>query len=332
MRTPNRLTKGFVLGKFMPPHQGHLYFCDFARNYCEQLTILVCSLPDDPIPGDLRFSWMRELFPTCDVRWHSRHVPQEPADHPDFWTIWRDIVLDAGGAPDVIFASEFYGHRLAAEVGALFVPVDPARQSVPTSGTAIRANPFAQWQFLPPPVRSHFVRRVCVFGPESTGKTTLATTLARRLDTVVAPEYGRTFTAAFGTDLTETDLEFIVKGHLAGVAAARRQANRILIEDTDPALTAVWSDMLFGRRAAWLEDCDLADLYLLLDTSPTWINDGSRYFQDQHTRDLFYARCEAELTRRGARFVPIRGSDWTGREEQALAAIAEAFPDLGALK
>ena len=35
--------RGFVLGKFMPPHAGHVYLCDFGRAYVEELTILVCS-------------------------------------------------------------------------------------------------------------------------------------------------------------------------------------------------------------------------------------------------------------------------------------------------
>lgn len=47
--------RGFVLGRFMPPHAGHAYLCEFGSSYVEQLTILVCSLPDDPIPGALRF-------------------------------------------------------------------------------------------------------------------------------------------------------------------------------------------------------------------------------------------------------------------------------------
>lgn len=331
MTALHRPARGFVLGKFMPPHLGHIYLCDFARHYCERLTILVCSLPDDPIAGELRFRWMREMFPDCDVRWHAEPVPQEPADHPDFWSIWRDIVVDAAGRPDVVFASEDYGHRLAEEVGAQFVPVDRLRQVVPTSGTAVRADPFANWRFMPEPVRGHFVKRICLFGPESTGKTTLATSLAMRWDTVLAPEYGRTFTEAFGSELSEADLEAIVRGHQAGVSAARRQANRILIEDTDPILTAVWSDMLFGRRAAWLnDDFEVADLYLLLDPSPPWTDDGTRYFPDADTRRHFHQLCKEELVRRGASFVEIGGSDWADREAAAATAIVDAFPSLKA--
>ncbi|MCK4867652.1 MAG: AAA family ATPase, partial [Alphaproteobacteria bacterium] len=196
------MTRGFLLGKFLPPHDGHVFLCDFARAYCDELTILVCTLEDDPIPGALRFQWMRELFPDCRVLHLAEDVPQEPADHPEFWDIWRGIVQRFHREPiDFVFASEDYGNRLAAEVGARFVPVDIPREAVPVSGEAIRADPFANWRYIPPPVRPYFAKKICIFGPESTGKTTLARDLAARLETVHVPEYGRVYTDTFGTDV-----------------------------------------------------------------------------------------------------------------------------------
>ena len=83
------MTRGFLLGKFMPPHAGHVFLCRTAAQLCDRLTVLVCSLPGDPIPGEKRFEWMRELLPGVTVVHHDRPVPQEPQDHPDFWDIWR---------------------------------------------------------------------------------------------------------------------------------------------------------------------------------------------------------------------------------------------------
>ena len=57
------MTRGFVLGRFMPPHAGHVHLCETARRLVDRLTILVCWQPDDPVPGPLRLQWMRELFP-----------------------------------------------------------------------------------------------------------------------------------------------------------------------------------------------------------------------------------------------------------------------------
>lgn len=325
--TPQR---GFVLGKFMPPHQGHVYLCDFARSYVRELTILVCSLASDPIPGELRAAWMRELFPSCRVLWCAEELPQVPEDDPErFWPIWRDVVRRYHPEPvDVVFASEAYGQRLAAEVGAVFAPCDLQRATVPCSGTDVRRDPLGFWPCIPAPVRPYFAKRVCVFGPESSGKTTLAGDLAAYYATVVAPEYGRLYTNIFGTVITAEDLQRIVHGHRAGVRAAARQANRLVIEDSDPVLTTVWSQMLLGHRAEWLDGFDdYADLYLLCDIDIAWVDDGTRYFPMPVDRRRFYNLCRDELVRRGITFVPISGSR-DMRRDAAITAIARHIPSM----
>jgi NadR type nicotinamide-nucleotide adenylyltransferase len=316
---------GLVLGKFMPPHAGHQFLCDFARASCEQLTILVCSLPTDDLPGAERAAWMRELYPDCRVVWCDEVVPQEPADSPDFWPIWRDLIARHVGPVEAVFASEDYGHRLAAELDARFIPCDPMREAVPVSATAIRNDPFGSWRFIPRPVRPWFVKRVCVFGPESTGKTTLAKDLAAAFDTLGLPEYGRTWTDAFGVEVSAEDLAAIAAGHRASRFAAARQANRLLIEDTDPILTCVWADMLLGERQDWMtETLEPAHLYLLTDIDIAWVDDGTRYFPARADRERFFALCEAELVRRKLPFVRI-GGDRATRLSLAAAAVRQAF-------
>ncbi len=321
--------RGFLLGKFLPPHMGHVYLCEFARRYCEALTILVCTLEREPIAGALRLAWMKELFPECRVEWLAEDVPQEPSEHPDFWAIWRAIVKRFHPEPvDLVFASEGYGHRLAAEVGARFVPVDPLREVAPVSGAAIRQDPFTHWRWLPTPVRPHFAGTVCLFGPESTGKSTLARALGARYGTVVQPEYGRIHTDAFGTEVDARGLGHIADGHRAATRALLRQANRILVMDTDPVLTAVWSRMLLGQaEPALAEYPETADLYLLTDVDVPWRDDGTRYFPDPRDRARFFALCRAELERRSLPFVILSGP-WEHRLEAAAAAIEQRWPGL----
>jgi len=321
----SRPTTGLVLGKFMPPHAGHQFLCDFARASCEQLTILVCSLPTDALPSAERAAWMRELYPDCRVVWCDEVVPQAPADHPGFWPIWRDLIARRVGPVEAVFASEDYGHRLAAELGARFIPCDRMRDAVPISATAVRNDPFGSWRFIPQPVRPWFVKRVCVFGPESTGKTTLAKQLAEAFDTIALPEYGRIWTEAFGVGISADDLAAIAAGHRASRAAAARQANRLLIEDTDPILTCIWADMLLGERQDWMaEALDPADLYLLTDIDFDWVDDGTRYFPAREDRERFMALCEAELVRRNLPHVRI-GGDRKTRLSLAEAVIRETF-------
>jgi NadR type nicotinamide-nucleotide adenylyltransferase len=319
------MSNGFLLGKFMPPHGGHVLLAETAESLVDRLTILVCSLPDDPIPGELRLEWMRELFPAANVIGHDASVPQTPEEHPDFWPIWRDIVQTAHPEPiDMVFASEPYGAQLAEEVGARFVMVDPDRAAVPVSGSAIRADPFAHWRHIPAPVRSYFAHTICLHGPESTGKSTLAPQLARHFDTLYVPEYGRTYCEQHGVDLAMEDLLAIGQTHVAMTRSLLRQCNQRLILDTDPVMTAAWAQMLFGEQNPWFAHFDeTADLYLLLDIDMPWVDDGTRFFGDDGRRQRFFDLSREELERRGLPYVIIGGPP-EERFARSIEAIARA--------
>jgi NadR type nicotinamide-nucleotide adenylyltransferase len=319
------MSNGFLLGKFMPPHAGHLLLGQTAQALVDTLTILVCWLPDDPIPGPLRLQWMRELFPAARVIGHDAPVPQTPDEHPDFWRTWREIVCAAHPEPiDRLFASEAYGARLASEIGADFVMVDPERVAVPVSASAIRTDPFAHWRHIPGPVRPHFARTICLHGPESTGKSTLAPQLAAHFDTLYVPEYGRTYCEQHGLTLGMRDLIAIGRTHAAMTRSLLRQCNRRLILDTDPVMTAAWATMLFNHSDPWFDAFDeTADLYLLLDIDIPWVDDGTRFFGDKGRRQRFFDLSRDELERRGLPYVVIGGAP-EERLARSIAAIEEA--------
>ena len=84
--------RGVIIGKFMPPHRGHEYLIDFGANYADEVVVMVCSIQREPIPGRLRFEWVRDYFPKVHVVHHDEEIPQEPQEHPDFWSIWQNAV------------------------------------------------------------------------------------------------------------------------------------------------------------------------------------------------------------------------------------------------
>lgn len=307
---------GFLLGKFLPVTEGHRYLCDFAQNYCENLTILVCSMPDEPIPGVLRYNWMKELFPRCNVVWCDEVLPQEPKDENDteFWKIWVDTIYNYGiwneEVPDVIFASENYGIRLAKELNCSFVPCDMKRLSQKCSGTAIRANPKLNWNYIPDVVKPYFVKRITLAGPENSGKSTLAAQLADHYKTILVPEYGRTYTEVFGSEVGSGDIQKIVQGHLASVAAAKKLSNYILIEDTDPVMSGVWSEILTGQKDEYFNQFkDYPDLYILCDNRDVpWQDDGTRYFSKDEDRRKFFDLCKKELDKRKVSYIIVSGN------------------------
>ena len=320
------VTAGFVLGKFMPPHYGHVMLCATARRLVDRLTILVCWLPDDPIPGPLRLEWMRTLFPDCNVIGHDAVVPQRPEGDPDFWSIWRGIVQAVHPEPiDRIFAGEAYGARLAAELGAEFTLVGPKAYPV-LSATAVRADPWGQWDHIPLPVRPYYVRTICLHGPESTGKSTLSAPLAAHYGTIWVPEYGRVHCELNGFELDDAGLARIGQVQSAMTRAALPLCNRRLIVDTDALTTAAWSLMIRGYVPdGVVEGMLLADLYLLTDIDIPWADDGTRYFPAPADRQRFMEACEQVLDQAGANWVRIRGS-LDQRLQQAVAAIEKLGP------
>lgn len=317
---------GFVLGKFMPPHLGHVHLCETARQLVDRLTILVCWLPDDPIPGPLRLQWMKGLFPECRVLGHDGVVPLAPEESPDFWPVWRGIVRAAHPEPiDKVFAGEDYGLRLAEEVGAAFTPVAP-RPFPGLSGTAVRADPWAHWDSLPPPVRSYYARTICLHGPESTGKSTLSAPLAAHFDTLWVPEYGRAHCELFGTELDDAGLVTIGRTQSAMTRAARPWCNRRLVVDTDALTTAAWSLMILDQVPDGLfEDFEKADLYLLTDIDIPWHQDGGRYFPDPADRQRFMDVCVQVLEEAGAHWVKLGGRN-DARLRTAIAAVERLKP------
>ena len=111
---------GLIIGKFMPLHRGHVHLIESARSRARRLTILVCTQEGEPIPGELRYRWMRELFPADDVFHLTDRNPAEPHEHPDFWNIWKTSIRRViPRAPDIVFTSESYGDELARHLGAI---------------------------------------------------------------------------------------------------------------------------------------------------------------------------------------------------------------------
>lgn len=224
---------GVIIGRFMPPHNGHLYLIDFARHMVDRLYILVCTLSHEPIPGTLRYEWVRELAPSCEVVHITEEIPEAKRGEAGAITIWANSVRDAVPEPIThVFASENYGWELAWQLDAQYVPVDPSRRNIPVSASAIRANPYENWRFIPPPVRPWYVRHVAVVNDRD-----LAERLADELATVVVHPYREFWQYTWNEfagrrDAQPLSAEQVRRGAASTVAALARQAHRILIHDT----------------------------------------------------------------------------------------------------
>ena len=165
------------------------------------------------------------------------------------------------------------------------------------------------------------MKRVCVTGPESTGKTTLAARLAAYYRTVWVPEASRIYAERKQSPLLVSDVAPIAREHVAMADEAVPAAGRLIVLDTDLLSTAVYSQHYYGvvpPEVKALERARRADLYLLCDVDVPWLPDGIR---DRPTnREAMLAVFREALETRKLRWTMITG-DWETRWQTAIDAV-----------
>ncbi|MGV6845921.1 MAG: AAA family ATPase [Lutibacter sp.] len=126
--------------------------------------------------------------------------------------------------------------------------------------------------------------KVVLFGPESTGKTTLSIQLARYYNSVWVPEYAREYLQDKWNNERKTcensDLIPIAYGQMKLENELAKKADKVLICDTDLLETKVYSEEFYGGfvdenlEKAAIENT--YDLYLLTYIDTPWEADDLR--------------------------------------------------------
>jgi NadR type nicotinamide-nucleotide adenylyltransferase len=237
----------------MPPHEGHLYLIQRGRRCVDQLTVVLLSLPDEPIDPKLRLAWLDELVGD-QVR--LEHVQPYPTDYsdPGVWDQWVATirsVLPTG--PDLVFSSEEYGRQLADLLGAEHRMIDRDRQAVPISASQIRNDPMGAWPFIPEPVRPWYVRRVAVLGPPGPDRAELVEHLGRTFQTVTVPDPGPGRQTDRAGSVAWHELERLARRAEQIEALLARRANRLLVREGGLVQMQAWAQLQFGR---WPESLD----------------------------------------------------------------------------
>ena len=317
---------GLVIGKFYPPHQGHSLLIDAATAQSEQSVAIVCAKPSDAIPGELRGKWLQEMHPAARVM-----VIEDRYDENDSQVWAENTIRWLGRAPDVVFTSEDYGDRYAELMGSKHVAVDRPRERVPISGTAVRIDPYANWDFIGPPVRGWFAKRVCILGAESTGTTTLAKALAEHLQTTWVEEYGREYSelklAQSDPDWRTDEFTMIAEEQTRREDDAARRANRVLICDTNAIATVLWHRRYMGSHSPVVESIARrghCDLYLLTGEEIPFVQDGLR--DGEHIRLEMHRWFEKALSAQSVPWQVLRGSH-KERMREAIRMTQSLFKD-----
>jgi NadR type nicotinamide-nucleotide adenylyltransferase len=341
-RREMRPALGLVVGKFSPLHHGHELIIRRALADCREVCLISYSKPEFPgCEAAERERWLAELFPQTRrlvvtdqqlTAWQTQVPPNDADDTTQrqfTGFLCRQLL---GVVPDAVFTSEDYGHGFASELTDYFkghdgkmrpvqhVLVDRRRREVPISGAQIRADVHAHRQWLSPIVYASFVRRVCLLGGESSGKSSLAAALAKHFSTAWAPEYGRELWEAKAGRLTYEDMLAIARQQVAVEEKQARGACKFLFCDTSPLTTLFYSQHLFGRADTALEELASRAYHGTFLCAPDFefVQDGTR--QDASFRLQQHEWYLQQLAKRGVAYQILKG-DLAERVQHVARAL-----------
>ena len=158
------------------------------------------------------------------------------------------------------------------------------------------------------------IAKIVLYGPESTGKTTLCQALARHYKTNWVPEFAREYLQEkwdrYKKKCDKEDLLVIAKKQIETENKFIQKANRYLFCDTNVLILRVWSEIYFNGYChpdiISLIDSTKYDLYMLTDIDIPWERDDLRDMP--HQREILYNYHKHLLDCYGFKYITLKGS------------------------
>jgi NadR type nicotinamide-nucleotide adenylyltransferase len=156
--------------------------------------------------------------------------------------------------------------------------------------------------------------RIVLYGPESSGKTTLAKALAKQFRTTWVPEFARNYLQEKWDQKKEVcsleDLIIIAKGQINQENNLIEDANKFLFCDTNVLVTKAWSETHFNGYCApeiqyWV-DTFKYDHYFLTGIDVPWQADDLR--DRPNSREQMFDYFENLLKNKKASYTLLKGN------------------------
>ena len=137
--------------------------------------------------------------------------------------------------------------------------------------------------------------KVCFYGPESTGKSTMARRMAKHYHTVFVPEVSREMVTS--NQFTEEEIVRIGEAQTQRVLEQAKIANLILFCDSDLITTQIYAEIYLKKVPKALIDLEKKikyDQYLLFDIDIPWVADGLRDMGERRSEMMECFRSKLE--------------------------------------
>jgi len=304
-----------------------------AANQCKKLIIVISNgINRGEIDIRQRYRWVYETikhFPNVRIFVLTDDAPDKKAYSEETWYADAEKVKAFAGEP---ITAVFFGDDYQAD--SMWAKCYPEAKTVilprcGISSTAIRKAPLACWDMMPDYVRSYYVKRVLLIGTESTGKSTLAISLARHYNTVWLEEAGRDISARSGTDqwMIPQDFTDILLQHKVRQIEMISKANRVLFEDTNCLTTLFYVDFLDGEEkeknralAEAISALNEYDLVMLLGPDVAFVQDGDRSEEIAADRTKYTEVLKQMCEKHGLKTVELNG-DYEERYRKAVELV-----------
>lgn len=149
--------------------------------------------------------------------------------------------------------------------------------------------------------------RITFTGPESSGKTTLAKTLASRLQYTYIPEFAREYLTGRPEGYDHHDFIHIAQKQYDRIQSSKKSVQPVIL-DTDLTVLTIWEAVKFGKKTKWLEQAwnqENYDFIFLCKPDFPWEYDPLRE-NPQNQNELFDLYID-QLFLRGHPFYTVSG-------------------------
>ena len=286
-------TIGFIGGKFLPLHFGHIFAILEAHKQVDKLYIILSSSENRDIklckqdgikymPADIRMSWLGETFNNIE-NIEIINIKDDQWDNNYDWAKGAKMIIKA--IPEKIthiFSSEHSYTELFKKLypSTKHIVLDSERKIIPISATEIRLNLFSNWEKLPNNVKAFFVKKVLITGTESVGKSILTTKLSKFFNTNFVHEIGKDYCERFKNHLTVSMFDSIAMEHYLLQEKLMPYSNKVMFIDSDAVITQYYLNMYTSKTSSLIDEIikrQTFDLCLYLEPDVEWVSDGFRF-------------------------------------------------------